>query len=101
MRRLLQQSASQSMVFDAMQGETFVISMETSISHLRVKNVSPGQLYVFVLKQNNAGGHRIAWPSTIRNGTAADPRPFSVTTQCFIGDTGGILKADLPGTWSQ
>ena len=102
MRRLLQVDAAQSMVIDALAGETFVVSMETSISSkIRVKNVTPGQLYVFVMKQNNNGRHRVNWGNSIRNGSALDPRPFSVTTQCFVADTGGILKSDIPGTWSQ
>src|SRR5260370_29606896 len=100
MRRLVRQAAAQSMVFDGLDGETFVISMATSVAHLHVKNASPGRLYVFVLRQDNTGGHTLAWPDTIRNGVAADLRPFAVTTQSFIADTGGILKGNLPGTWS-
>jgi hypothetical protein len=99
-RRLIQQSAAQTVIFDGLQGETFVISMGTSVSTLRVKNVTPGRLYVFLLKQNQAGGHSIAWGDSIRNGVSADPRPNAVTAQSFIADTGGILKANLPGTWS-
>jgi len=88
------------MVFDALQGETFVIALGTSVQTLRVKNLTPGMLYVFLLKQNNTGGHRVAWGANIRNGVGADPRPFAVTAQSFIADTGGILKANLPGTWN-
>ena len=89
------------MVLDALQAETFVITMGASVQTLRMKNLTPGMLYVFLLKQNNSGGNSIAWGADIRNGTAADPRPFAVTVQSFIADTGGILKANLPGTWSQ
>lgn len=87
------------MVIDALLGETFVIGMATSIQKIRVKNVTPGMLYVFILKQDNSGGASIQWGSSIRNGTGADPRPFAVTVQSFVGDTGGILKANIPGTW--
>jgi len=93
MRRLIQAAAAQSMVLDALQGETFVIALGASVQ-------SPGMLYVFLLKQNFSGGNSVAWGADIRNGTAADPRPFAVTVQSFIADTGGILKANLPGTWS-
>ena len=98
MRRVLHIDAAQSVLIDALQGETFVISLITSIKQLRVKNVSPGQLYVFLLTQNYAGNHKITWGSEVLNGTAANPEPHSTTVQCFIGDTGGILKANLPGT---
>jgi len=101
MRRLIQAAAAQSMVLDALQGETFVIALGASVQTLRVKNASPGMLYVFLLKQNFSGGNSFAWGTDIRNGTGVDPRPFAVTVQSFIADTGGILKANLPGTWSQ
>lgn len=97
MRRLLFQPAAQSMMIDALLGETFLISMGTSIEKISVKNVTPGMLYVFILKQNNAGSHSIQWGDKIRNAVSADPRPFAVTVQCFIADTGGILESNIPG----
>jgi len=100
MRRTLQIDAAQSVLIDALQGETFVIRMGTSIQRLQIKNVSPGQLYIFQLIQNQVGGHTIAWGAQISNGTAADPNPYSTTTQSFIGSTGGILRANLPGAVS-
>jgi hypothetical protein len=100
MRRLIYESAAQSLIFDALKGETFVIGMGTSVQKLRVKNAAPGQLYDFILKQNQAGGHRLIWGQNIRNGGMPDPRPYAVTVQSFIADTGGILDANIPGTWS-
>jgi hypothetical protein len=99
MRRLVQLAAAQTVVLNGLDGETFVLSMGTSVSQVRVKNLTPGQLYVLILKQNNIGGHTIAYGPDIRNGVAADPRPLAVTVQSFIADTGGILKSNLPGTW--
>jgi ABC-type Zn uptake system ZnuABC Zn-binding protein ZnuA len=99
MRRIKQLAAAQTVVLNGLEAETFVLSMDTSVSQVRVKNLSPGQLYVLILKQNHAGGHTIAYGASIRNAVAADPRPFAVTVQSFIADTGGILRSNLPGTW--
>jgi hypothetical protein len=99
MRRIKQLAAAQTVVLNGLEGETFVLSMGTSVSHVQVKNLTPGQVYVLILKQNNTGGHTIAYGASIRNAIAADPRPFAVTVQSFIADTGGILRSNLPGTW--
>ena len=88
------------MLLDALLGETFVIELGTSVQQLRVKNASPGFLYVFIVKQDHTGGHAIHWGDAIRNGSAINPLPFSVTVQSFIADTGGILKSNVPGTWN-
>ena len=89
------------MSLDARKGETFVITLKTSVLSLRVRNAMPGMLYVFLFKQNSIGGKTVAWGADIRNGTGIDPRPLAITVQSFIADTGGILKANLPGTWNQ
>lgn len=99
-RRTIRQSAEQSLLIDALAGETFIIDFTVSVSTLRIKNVSPGQLYVFVLVQDATGGHRLVWPSTIRNATMLNPASDSVTVQSCIGMTGGYLSAIPPGTWT-
>lgn len=99
MRRLTRQSAMQSMLLDGAQSETFVIDLNTSVDTLRVKNVSPGRLYVFVAMQSAVGNHRLNWGDRIRNGVSVDPDPNSITVQCFVGLTGGVLQAVPPGTW--
>jgi hypothetical protein len=101
MRRLRQLAAAQTIVLNGILAETFVLSMETSVSQVRVRNLTPGQLYIVILKQNNTGGHTIAWGTSARNAVPTDPRPFAVTVQSFIADTGGILRGNLPGTWGQ
>jgi len=88
------------MVFDARKAETFVIALRMNVNSLRVINTVAGMIYVFVVKQQASGGKTLAWGSSLRNATGIDPRPLAVTTQSFIADTGGILKANLPGTWS-
>lgn len=99
MRRLVQLEAAQTLLIDASQGESFLIQMATSIQTLRLKNVIPGQLYLFMLVQNQAGGHRITWGSQVLNAEPADPAPHSITVQSCIASTGGILLANIPGSW--
>src|SRR5947208_11498684 len=101
MRRLKQLAAAQTVVLNGLEAETFVLSMGTSVSQVRVKNLTPGQLYILILKQNNTGGHTITYGANIRNAVPADPWPLAITVQSFIADTGGILKSNLPGTWGQ
>lgn len=87
------------MVLDARQGETFVIAMRTNVNALHLINAVAGMLYIFIVKQDNTGGKTLAWPANLQNAIGVDPRPLAVTVQSFIADTGGILKANLPGTW--
>jgi hypothetical protein len=100
MRRIKQLAAAQTVVLNGLEGETFVLSMGTSVSQVQVKNLSPWPgLCAHPEAEQHAGGHTIAYGASIRNAIAADPRPFAVTVQSFIADTGGILRSNLPGTW--
>jgi hypothetical protein len=99
MRRLSRQAALQSMLLDGGQFETFVIDCVTSVEELRIKNVSPGKLYVFVVMQDATGNHTFQWGDRLRNAMFVDPDAESITVQCFVGLTGGILQAVPPGTW--
>ena len=101
MRRLLKQLAAQALLFDGQRQETFVVQFQTSCLNLAMKNVSPGQLYVFVLKQDAKGNHTLTWGSEMRNAMLLDPAPNSVTVQCFIGMPGNFLQANIPGTWTE
>jgi len=88
------------MTFDGRKGETFLVLMASDVASARVTNAMPGVVYVFVVKQGPAGGYNLTWGQGISNGIAVDSRANAVTVQSFITDTGGRLKANLPGTWS-
>lgn len=87
------------MLLDGREYDTFVIDCATSVETLRIKNISPGKLYVFVVVQSASGNHRFNWGDRIRNGVAVDLSPNGMTVQSFVGLTGGILQAVPPGTW--
>lgn len=99
-RRLQFASSSQAMLLDAYYAETFVIWLRGNVTSIQLKNVTPGRLYVFIVKTDSRGGHTISWGSQIQNGTAINSIPNSVTVLCFIGVTGGLLMANAPGTWA-
>ena len=101
MRRALFQNAAQTMLLDGSQAETFVITLRTSIDNLLLKKISPGMIYAFVLRQDQKGAHTMNWGDSARNGVPLDPRPNSITVQCFIGMKDGHLQANLPGTWNR
>lgn len=98
MRRPIQIDGASSIIIDALQGETFLIKLTTSIHQLRVKNVSPGQLYVFVFTQDKVGGHTVTWGSEVHNAPNVNDDPQTTTVQSFIGTTGGLLYTNAPGT---
>jgi hypothetical protein len=88
-------------LFDGLQAVTWKVLMKQSVpaSGVRLKNISPGQIYTFIFQQDADGGHSFTWPvARVRNGTRLDLRPLAVSVQNYIGSTGGILLSDLPGT---
>jgi hypothetical protein len=98
MRNVLQIDAVDNMVFDGLQAVCWIIALNIDLTAARVRNISPGQLYTFIIRQGNQG-NTFVWPSACVNAIPVDRNPHSTTIQNFIGDTGGILRAHLPGTW--
>lgn len=88
-------------IIDGLEAVTWKILMRNSVSanDIRVKNISPGQLYTFIFEQDAKGGHNFAWPEGVKNGMRIDPEPNSVSVQNYTGSTGGVLIANIPGAW--
>lgn len=87
------------MLLDGSQYESFVIDCDSAVLNLRIKNVSPGRLYVFVIAQNERGNHQFNWGAQTRNAMSVSLDPNAITVQCFVGLAGGVLQAVPPGTW--
>lgn len=100
LRRIHIGNSSQTMLLDAYSAETFVIWLRGNVASLTVKNITAGRLYVFILKMDAIGGHRFSWGGQIQNASPINSTPNSVTVQCFIGNSGGILMADAPASWA-
>ena len=92
--------SSGALVFDGLKAVCWFVSMTSDISAPRVINTAPGQLYTFVFTQNDIGGHVMNWPANCTNAAPIDPAPDSTTVQNMIGDTGGVLRANIPPTGS-
>jgi len=84
---------------DAYDGNVFRIVLNASIVDVRMRNVSPGLLYTFIIRQT-ATSHTFQWPATVRGGMTICRRPHSTSVQTFIGRPGGDLLAIMPGTWT-
>ena len=89
------------MVLDAYYAETFVIVLRGNITRIKVKNVVPGRLYVFIVKMDSTGGHTINWGAQMIDASSVYLRSGSVSVFCFVGSTGGYLRANAPGTWQR
>jgi hypothetical protein len=89
------------LLFDGLQAVCWFVHMKSDITSPRVINISPGQLYTFVFGQDGTGGHKMIWPFNCRNAAPIDPTPNSTTVQNFIGNTGGLLEANISPAWAQ
>lgn len=97
-RPFLNLDSSGPLLFDCLQAVCWFVNMHSSITAPRVVHISPGELYTFVFTQDALGGHGMNWPVNCLNAAPIDPKPNSTTVQNFIGDTGGILYANIPPT---
>ena len=99
MRQLLNIRSSGAMTFDGLDAVVWVVSMRSPVNMPpRTKNISPGVLYTFIIRQD-ATGHTFTWPATCHNAAPVDTSPNTVTIQNFIGSTGGELYPDVTGVW--
>lgn len=97
MRQIARFDSTIPLVFDCSKAQFFIVLLRSSVTHARVKNITPGVLYTFEFIQQ--GGNSFAWPSACRNATTVDPTPNSTTVQNFIGNTNGYMDANVAGTW--
>ena len=100
MRRLLRVDSMQSMIFNCFHAECFVVDMQGGVQRSQLNNSSPGQLYTFIIRQNQTGGHSFNWPMQCINPMPIDQRPHAISTQNFIASTGNRLLAIEPGSVS-
>lgn len=89
------------MLLDASKYQTFVIDFRSSVSMLTIKNIWPGMLYVFILRQDSQGGHTLTWADNFENATQIDTTPKAVTVQMFIAAQAGILYSVPRATYYQ
>src|SRR4051812_29787286 len=96
-RPLVLVNSTGTVVFDGFEGVTFVVTLQSSVSasRIRIKHISPGQLYTFIFRQDATGGRHFNWPSgVVINPTRVSEVPDAVSVQNYIGYTGGRLLAN-------
>lgn len=99
-RPFLNIESSGAILFDGLAAVCWFVNLRSDVANARVRNISPGQLYTFVITQDATGGHRFAWPSSCVNATTIDPKPNAITVQNFIGLPSDFMTANIAGTWS-
>lgn len=100
-RPFLTFDSNEALLFDGLAAVCWFINLSTEVTASRATNISPGQLYTFVITQDDIGAHTFTWPPNCINAMMVDPTPNATTAQNFIGQTGGMLLANLPGTWNE
>lgn len=89
------------MVFDGLEAVCWHVALTRDVSIARIRNISPGQLYTIILEQSSEGYNTFNWPELCVNAQPVNLEPYSKTIQNFVGDTGGILRANGPGSTNQ
>jgi hypothetical protein len=99
MRRTLELESANVMTFDGLYAECWIIDMYSNVTTVNLKNMTPGVLYSFLIRQDEIGGNSFAWPTRCHNAMQVDTTPNSVTVQNFIGGIDRQLYANMTGTW--
>jgi hypothetical protein len=58
-----------------------------------------GNLYTFIIKQDQFGGHAFTWPDTVFNAAPVNQEPNAWTIQTFVAEEGGDLYPIAGGTY--
>jgi hypothetical protein len=93
--------SAQPMVFDGNVALCFIVKLHNNVANARVKNIAPGARYTFIIQQGSGGQNTFTWPTECVNAVTVNLMPNSTTVQNFIGNTGGMLFADIPGGWAK
>lgn len=55
-------------------------------------NIQPGQIAIFIIEQDGAGGHTFTWPApAVAAGGLIDPAASSTSTQTMVAKTNALL----------
>jgi hypothetical protein len=97
-RGFLNTTGAQTLLLDCSRFQTFALRLQTNVQTLWLTNIIPGMLYVFLLIQDEKGGHTFNWGGSARF-PPVDTRRHSVTVATFVG-TAGFLQWVTPATWN-
>jgi hypothetical protein len=91
--------ASAEPVFDGTNYTAFKITLPGDVIAPVFQNMSPGNLYTFIILQDATGGWTFPWPANAYNGTLVASPPNTYTIQTFVALDDGSLYAIGPGTY--
>lgn len=83
------QAAAASMTFNATQGTLFQTTLGLSVTSSTLSGAVAGQIVIFEITQNGAGGWTFAWPANVLNAqpiTGLAALPGAKTVQAFVFD---------------
>jgi hypothetical protein len=63
-------------------------------------NVTPGNLYTFIVQQDATGDHKLTWANAVLNATAVNQLPNGMTIQTFVASADENLYPVGAGTYA-
>jgi hypothetical protein len=80
-------------------GLSFQMGFNQNVVTSTFTNGVEGNLYTFILIQDNVGGHTMTWPTNSYNGGPVNLNPSATTVQTFVCTLDGYLFAIAPAMW--
>jgi hypothetical protein len=97
---LLLLPASDTMVFDGSSYTTLKTVLHSDVAHPTITGMVPGNLYTFIIVQDEIGFWEFTWPNGVHNQTLIRQGVNAFTIQTFVADYDGSLYAISAGTYS-
>jgi hypothetical protein len=72
--------------FDASTYPSFRLTLQGDVDSSTITGQQPGNLYTFIIDQDDTGGHAFTWPPEFLNASPINQDPDSITIQTFIVD---------------
>jgi hypothetical protein len=93
------QDSADDMVFDGADWLSFKTTLEGDVTQATFINMAAGNLYTFIIVQDDTGDWDFVWASNVKNATPVCRQPDSTFVQTFVADEFGDLLAISAGTW--
>jgi hypothetical protein len=77
---------------------TFRITLTGDVTSSTAPDTVQGNLYTFIIQQDDAGSHAFTWPTNFINASPINPQPNSLTVQTFVMGLGDLVPISA-ATW--
>ena len=85
-----------SIIFDASQSTGFDLVLTGDVSVSSLIDFAPGQVLVFIVAQDDTGGHTFSWPPEVTGSVPVSPLANAVTVEAFIVGSDSIVRPMFP-----